>query len=285
MKKHFETTGPINLTVELQQGDITLRAREASTTEVRLIPRGSKAEALVDQFTVEARGNDVVITAPKTREGAFGFGSRTNVDVEVDLPAGSMLRIRTGSGDVTASGWFGAANASTGSGDVRFEDLDSAELRSGSGDINAWAVGGAALAKTGSGDISLESAGGRVELSSGSGDVRLGHAESTVTAKTGSGDLEIGGSSGDIDLMTGTGDVKLGAVSGGRVRARTGTGDVSIAVALGVAAYLDLNTVTGQVAVDLDEAEGPEGAEAHTSLTVHSGSGDIHVSRALARVS
>lgn len=285
MEKHFETTGPINLTVELQQGDITLRAREASTTEVRLIPRGPRGEALVDQFTVEARGNDVVVIAPKTREGGFGFGSRTTVDVEVDLPAGSMLRIRTGSGDVSASGWFGEASVSTGSGDVRVDDLESAELRSGSGDINARAVGGAALAKTGSGDISLESAGGRVELSSGSGDVRLGHAEGTVTAKTGSGDLEIGGSSGDIDLMTGTGDVKLGAVNGGRVRARTGTGDVSIAVALGVAAYLDLNTVTGQVAVDLDEAEGPEGAEARTSLTVHSGSGDIHVRRALARVS
>ena len=80
--------------------------------------------------------------------------------------------------------------------------------------------------------------------------------------------------------MTGTGDVKLGAVHGGDIKARTGTGDVSIAVAAGVAAYLDLNTVTGDVRIDLEDSNGPGDAEAQTSLAVQSGSGDIHVKRA-----
>ena len=64
------------------------------------------------------------------------------------------------------------------------------------------------------------------------------------------------------------------------MRAKTGTGDIAIAIAIGVAAYLDLNTVTGDVKVDLDEADGPEGSEAQASITVHSGSGDIRVARA-----
>ena len=92
--------------------------------------------------------------------------------------------------------------------------------------------------------------------------------------------MSIGASIGDLELMTGTGDVTSARVHGGSVRAKTGTGDVSIAVAAGVAAYLDLNTVTGDVKIDLDETDGPGDAEAQASLSVHSGSGDIQVRRA-----
>ena len=51
-------------------------------------------------------------------------------------------------------------------------------------------------------------------------------------------------------------------------------------MAAGVAAYLDLNTVTGDVRVELEDSDGPGDAEAQTSLAVQSGSGDIHVKRA-----
>lgn len=81
-------------------------------------------------------------------------------------------------------------------------------------------------------------------------------------------------------MTTGTGDVTLDGVHGGEVRARTGTGDVTIAVAHGVAAYLDLNTVTGDVDIDLEETSGPGDSEAQARLVVHSGSGDIRVKRA-----
>uniref|UniRef100_UPI00336530E5 DUF4097 family beta strand repeat-containing protein n=1 Tax=Intrasporangium sp. TaxID=1925024 RepID=UPI00336530E5 len=105
-------------------------------------------------------------------------------------------------------------------------------------------------------------------------------ADADVKAKTGSGDVTVSASIADLELVTGTGDVKLGAVHGGAVKARTGTGDVSIAVAAGVAAYLDLNTVTGDVRIDLENSDGPGDSEAQASIAVQSGSGDIHVKRA-----
>lgn len=280
LETRFDTTGPISLKVEVQQGDITLRVTEGTSTLVRLVPSGKGGAELAERFTVESRGDAVVVLAPKERGSVFSFGKRDSVDVEIDLPEGSTLDLRTGSGDVRGTGRFGDVQAATGSGDVTFDDLGSAELKSGSGDLKARAVRGELRAKTGSGDIELEATHGPVDLVSGSGDVSLRRAEAPVRAKTGSGDVSIGASAADVEVMTGTGDVQLAAVHGGEVRAKTGTGDVSIGIASGVAAYLDLNTVTGDVKIDLDETDGPGDSEAQASLSVHSGSGDIKVRRA-----
>lgn len=277
-ERSFETTGPINLKVELLAGDVKLSATDATATTVRLVPHGRGGEELAERFTVEARGNDVVVIAPK-KESLFGF-SKGSVDVEVDLPHGSTVDIKTGSGDVTASGLLGEVRAATGSGDLTFHEVGEADLKSGSGDITLQSTSGDADIKTGSGDVTVGTAGGRLDLVSGSGDINLRRSDAPVRAKTGSGDLRIGASTGDLDLMTGTGDVTLAGVHGGEVRAKTGTGDVSIGVANGVAAYLDLNTVTGDVGIALEETSGPGDAEAQARLVVHSGSGDIRVKRA-----
>jgi DUF4097 and DUF4098 domain-containing protein YvlB len=262
IEKRFETTGPINLKVEQLVGDVKLTVTDEPVTTVRLIPHGRSGEELAERYTVEARGNDVVVLAPK-KEGFLGLGIfKGSVDVEVDLAAGSTVDTRTGSGDIEGRGRLGDVQAATGSGDIAFDQLGDAELKSGSG------------------DVSVGQASGRLDLTSGSGDIAIRRADAEVRAKTGSGDVVVSTSIADVELMTGTGDVKLGAVHGGAVKARTGTGDVSIAVAAGVAAYLDLNTVTGDVRVELEDSDGPGDAEAQTSLAVQSGSGDIHVKRA-----
>lgn len=274
----FETTGPINLKVELLAGDAKLTATDRTTTEVRLIPHGRNGVEFAERFTVEARGNDVVVLAPK-KEGLFGF-SKGSVDVEIDLPAGSTIDVRTGSGDIAARGLLGDVRVGTGSGDIAIEELAEGDLKSGSGDITAHVVRGGLQAKTGSGDISVDTGNAPLELTSGSGDLFVRRAEARLKAKTGSGNITVRASAGDIELTTGTGEVNLAGVHSGRVQARTGTGDVTIGIANGVAAYLDLNTVTGEVDVDLDGTDGPGDAEAQTSLSVQSGSGDIHVKKA-----
>ncbi|HET7761318.1 MAG TPA: DUF4097 family beta strand repeat-containing protein [Phycicoccus sp.] len=280
LESRLETTGPINLKVELLVGDVTLTAGDAPTTTVRLHPHGKNGAELAEKFTVEAHGNDVVVLSPKIRDSFFGLGTKGSVDVEVELPSGSTVDVRTGSGDVGATGLLDDVRATTGAGDLAFHEVGTAQLKSGSGDITLQSTRGDASAKTGSGDISVGSAGGRLDLVSGSGDIELRRSDAAVKARTGSGDLHIGASTGDLELVTGTGDVDLRAVHGGQVRTKTGTGDVSIAVAAGVAAYLDLNTVTGDVDIDLEQTSGPGDAEAQAMLVVQSGSGDIRVKRA-----
>lgn len=280
LETRFDTTGPINLKAELLVGDLTLTVGAGTTTTVRLRPHGKSGAEMAEKFTVEARGNDVVVIAPKLRDSFFSLGSKGSVDVEVELPAGSAVDAKTGAGDMTAAGLLGDVRAATGAGDLTFHEVGTAQLKSGSGDITLRSASGDLDAKTGSGDITVGSGGGRLDLVSGSGDIELRRSDAAVKARTGSGDLRIGASTGDLELTTGTGDVDLGAVHGGDVRARTGTGDVTIAVAHGVAAYLDLNTVTGDVDIDLEGTSGPGDAEAQARLTVHSGSGDIRVKRA-----
>ncbi len=282
MEKRFETPGPIRLKVELHQGDVTVEPSDGPLTSVRLVPRGRGGEELAERFTVEARGSEVLVIGPKSHDGFLGLGlaSRASVDVEVRLPAGSDADVKTGSGDVSATCHLAVVRAATGSGDLTFHEVSTADLKSGSGDVSVTAAGGDLTVRTGSGDVAVGTVAGSADLVSGSGDLTVRRSERRLKVKTGSGDIRVLASGGDVDLLTGTGDCALSAVSGGEVRAKTGTGDVAIAVAGGVAAYLDLNTVTGDVRVELDDTDDPGDAEATTSLSVQSGSGDIHVKRA-----
>lgn len=279
MEQTFHTPEPIRLRVEIFAGDVTVRATTTDTTTVELTPQGRGGEDLVQRFTVEQRGDEVVVLAPKLRDSIFTLG-KGSVDVEVVLPQGSTLDVKTGSGDITASGILDRVRAGTGSGDVTLDEFTGGDLKSGSGDITTRVVRGDLVLKTGSGDVSIDMAGAPVDLVSGSGDVTVRRVEGPLKAKTGSGDLVVINVSADLDVMTGTGDIKIVAVHAGDIRAKTGTGDVVVGIANGVATYLDLGTVTGDVEVDLDEATGPEDAESTASLHVQSGSGDIHVKRA-----
>jgi DUF4097 and DUF4098 domain-containing protein YvlB len=283
MEKTFETPGPVRLRVELPSGDLRLRASASPVTTVRLTPRGRGGEELAERFVVEQRGDEILVQAPKARDSLLGWGSKGSVDVEVELPERSELDVRAGSGDVAASGVLGQVAIGTGSGDVSLDELAGGEVKTGSGEIEMRTVRGPLVARTGSGDIAVHTANADVDLSSGSGDLVLRRAEGRVKAKTGSGDVTIAASVADLDVLTGTGDLHLGGIHGGEAKVRTGTGDVTLGVVTGVAAYVDLNTVTGDVQVDLEESSAPEDAEAATtSLTVQSGSGDIRVRRAQA---
>ena len=279
LEHHFDTTGSVRLRVEVIVGDVTVTAGDAPTTTVHLEPHGRNGAELAEKYVVEARGGEIVVLAPKLRESLFS-ATRGSVDVTVEVPAGSTADLRTGAGDVRTTGRLGDVDATSGSGDVSVEEVAGARLKSGSGDLSVHSAVGDVRARTGSGEVTVGSAGGRLDLTSGSGDISVARSTGAVKAKTGSGDLSIGSSTGDLELVTGTGDVSLGAVQGGDVHARTGTGDVAIGVAAGVAALLDLNTVTGDVEIDLESADGPGDAEARTRLSVHSGSGDIRVARA-----
>ncbi len=279
MDQTFHTPGPVRLRVELLAGDVTIQATQTDTTTVELTPQGRGGEELAQLLTVEQRGDEVVVLSPKMRDSIFSLG-KGSVDVEVTLPQRSTLDIKTGSGDITANGIYERARVVTGSGDVTLDECTGGELKSGSGDLSVRVVRGDLALKTGSGDVSIDTTSARIDLVSGSGDVTVRRAEGPLKAKTGSGDLVVVASAADLDLMTGTGDVKVVAVHAGDIRAKTGTGDVVVGIANGVATYLDLNTVTGDVDVDLDEAPGPEDAESTASLHVQSGSGDIHVKRA-----
>ena len=64
----FDTPSPVNLKVELWQGQVNVLARDTQTTTVELeaLHGDSTAQELIDNARVEQRGDDIVVELPKT---------------------------------------------------------------------------------------------------------------------------------------------------------------------------------------------------------------------------
>ncbi|MBN1611513.1 MAG: DUF4097 family beta strand repeat protein [Polyangiaceae bacterium] len=126
-----------------------------------------------------------------------------NVDVAIGVPAGAVLKLRTGSGDVRFTGAAGAVTAKTGSGDVSASRLVSGQVQieTGSGDVRAR----------------FDEPPDKVAIDTGSGDVRLWVPVGSYSVRldTGSGDRDVEGIDVDSDapssirVHTGSGDVRI----------------------------------------------------------------------------
>ena len=225
------------LVLEVDSGDVTVVASDRDgvrieRTETWSIERPSVSEQVVDrELRVRAECNALL--------------SWCDVSYVLEVPAGTTVLARTGSGSIEASG-TGDVQADTGSGDVELTSVTGdADLRSGSGAVTLDAVrGGSIVAQTGSGDITVTRAEvSRVSGRTGSGDVEVGlrTAPDEVLARTGSGDVDVELPRGDeayaATVRTGSGDqdvdVRTDPSSARVVDVETGSGDASVLYAGG----------------------------------------------------
>ncbi len=189
MSEHtFHTPEPVQLYVENGSGHIDVASAEVAKTEVRI--EGQHA----DQVEVVHDRDQVSVIAPKSR----GILGDQKLDMDIVVPTGSSLIVKSGSADVRASG------------------QRMAKIKSGSGDVSLERLTGAGSIDTGSGDVALTVAEGELRVRSGSGDFvasragrgdhglqwlrrhRLERAAGRVVVKTGSGDLEIDEAENDV---------------------------------------------------------------------------------------
>jgi DUF4097 and DUF4098 domain-containing protein YvlB len=275
----FNTPGPIDVRVELWQGEVNVVADDTETTTVELSPLRNDAAArdAVDNARVEQRGNEVVVLMPKAKGGLFR--GRAEVRADIRVPTGSNASIETASADIETDGQLGNVRAASGSGDVSIESSANLEVRTGSGDIRVTTVHGSCNIKCGSADVRVDAVHGDADVASGSGDVMVDTVTGSFRVKTGSGDIMLVQAGHTVDAMAGSGDLLLKRIEQGKVKVKTGTGDVQIGVADGTAAYLDIMTVTGDVTSDLDAAEAPSAGERMVDINVQSGSGDVVLQR------
>lgn len=276
----YQTPGPIDLKVEIGAGRVDLSTTETTTTTVELEAMHGDPGAidLIDNARVEQSGTKVTVVIPKGKSGFFG--RKGQVRVLVTMPRDSNFRVESQSADIEAKGRFGAGLVQTGSGDVEIDLVAQADVKTGSGEVEIDTVLGQLKVKTGSGDISVDSVAGDCDVLAGSGDLVVGSSGGKLKAKTGSGDVTIKSAGSKVDLMAGSGDIVLQRIDHGELVARTGSGDVRIGIANGTAAYLDIQTVTGDVTSSLDGGDAPSGDEQVVSVNVISGSGDVVLQRA-----
>jgi DUF4097 and DUF4098 domain-containing protein YvlB len=152
-----------------------------------------------------------------------------DTDLIVKVPAGSTLSVNTVSADLSAQGVRGMQRLQSVSGNVRTEASgEDIECRTVSGDVEI----------TGSGKKGL------VSITTVSGDVRANRIAGEVNGSTVSGDFTLG----------------IGETT--RSRLRSTSGDLTVAGQLAPDARVDIESISGDVRLDLT---GPVGAEFEVS--------------------
>ncbi|HEY2327601.1 MAG TPA: DUF4097 family beta strand repeat-containing protein [Gaiellaceae bacterium] len=260
MQKTFEIGGPIELELSLTAGDIEVAAGTDGKAEVELVAHDAESQELVDNATVEMRGNTLVVDVPEKRGFKFSFRSR-GITCTVRCPEGSSLRSRTKSGDVDVSINLARADVATASGDVTLRD-----------------VSGDASVKTASGDTTVGDVGGRASVNSASGDVSIGRVAGDVNANTASGDITVDAAGGGFKANSASGDISIEASGSGDISINSASGDIGVGLRRGTRAHLDCNTVSGDTRSELDlSGDEPNGNGPLVHIKARTVSGDIHI--------
>jgi len=231
---------------------------------------GRGAERL--EFSGSNGRTTVAVIFPRGGRGVRGS------DLDVYVPAGSRVSVRSISAEAEVRGVRGAVEVTTVSGGVRVEGHPAS--------VDATSQ---------SGDIDVDANTGRVNAGSTSGNVRVdGTVRNEVEARTVSGDIEVEADAASLRAETVSGTVRATAV-GGRATVRTVSGDARVE---GPRLRGDFQTVTGSlVLVGALDPRGTSTASAHSGdveLRLRSGatvqaeittfSGDVETTISGARV-
>lgn len=275
-EKTLTVSGPVDLDVLTHSGDVTVRAGSSGSVLIRgkiYVGNhwlGGNREADVHQIEqnppIRQDGNNIHIDYVDMKN--------ISVNYEISVPADTVVRTHSGSGDLIVEGTHGNVDAQTGSGDVKLANLTGEiRLQTGSGNIRARQISGAVKGGTGSGDIEVdETSSGDIDLHTGSGNITARGVQGGFHGETGSGDVTAEGTqSGTWDIRTGSGNVHVRLPASAAFDADISTSSGSI----DVGSPIEM-TVQGRV----DDTHRQIHGKVHGGgplLKVRTGSGDIHI--------
>jgi hypothetical protein len=264
--KTFAITHPISLVARIGHGSLRVTALDDLTEACVTVTARTERSEILDRTTVVLQGSTLQISSPR-QGGVFDLlGARTReaIDIEVLVPSGTPLKISSNTADVTVIGRCGNADIASGASEVTANHID--------GDLRL---------RYGSGNCHVERVTGSVQTRSGSGAARFGEVGGALTSACGSGQLEVGTAHGAVRFRAGSGRAMLGAIYDD-VDLASGSGEISVGVPAGVPARLDLTTGSGQVDPQLAISQTPTAGSRAITIRARTGSGDIHLFRAVA---
>jgi hypothetical protein len=247
----FDTPHTINLSVKNAYGDVTVRAIETSVTSLHLDgPMASEFSAVQD-------GDAITVHSPRLEHGAVVIGRGQRVDIVVDVPLSSAVRIKVGAGNITLSGVMGTMTAQSGAGTIAVDGIsDSTRLETGMGNIKIGSIYAPTEVKIGSGSVELEEVAAPTKVRNGAGSLRVASVTGALDAKTGAGGANIRNISSGSFTFSGT------------------IGKVRIGVPAGTPTWTDFHTTSGHVRSNLPPVgqpqPGPNYVELHVSTTMGS---------------
>jgi Putative adhesin len=253
MQWTFEVSDPVDADLVVPAGQVEIGAGDRVEVVLEPMSDSSRAEEVIAAATVSCSGGKLKVHVPTRR-----FRS-VDIDCRIVIPEGSRVLAKTASADIWATLRLAGFDAATASGDIRIGEVDkSVSVSSASGDFAAEQIGGKLRVKSASGDVSVRSAGGDVDIALASGDVEIGDAAKSVEVRSASG------------------DVHVGRAHSGKVKIETASGDIEVAVAPGVGAFLDIESLSGDMSCTLPVAD-TSAEEATLELRCRSASGDVEI--------
>ncbi|MFJ5832147.1 DUF4097 family beta strand repeat-containing protein [Streptomyces sp. NPDC093089] len=276
----FDTPEPISATARVDAGSIQFTASDRPDTVVEVRPRDPKKDQDVrtaDQTEVSYAGGALTIRTPKQR---YLVGRTGTVDVTVELPSGSSVDLTGAWAQVLGEGRLGEVRVKTSAGDVRLDTTGPLHLTASHGSITVDRVEGRAEITTSSGSM-------RVGLIDGPAVLKNSHG--TTTVGTATGDLRVSGAHGDIDITraaasvvatTAHGTLRVGEVTRGTVQLETNYGAIEVGISEGTAAWLDVDSGSGQVRNTLTASETPAETEDTVEVRARTRHGNIDIRRA-----
>jgi DUF4097 and DUF4098 domain-containing protein YvlB len=275
-EKTLQVSGPVDLEVLTHSGDVTIRAGSSGTVQIKgkiyvsdrwlTGNRDADVHAIEQNPPIRQEGNSIHIDYLNTHD--------ISVDYEITVPADTSIRTHSGSGDQIIEGTHGNADVQTGSGDVKLTNLSGEiRLQTGSGDVRAHEISGPVRGGTGSGDIELEENGsGDVDFHTGSGDITVRGVQGGFHGEAGSGDITVEGTQSSAwEIRTGSGNVRVQLPSNSAFDADIATSSGTIEVNSPIEM-----TVQGRVEEARKRIQGKVRGGGPV-LSVHTGSGDIHI--------
>ena len=273
--RSFQVNGPVDLEVLTRSGDITVRSGAANTVSIHakihvsnswFSDRKADVQEIQNNPPLRQNGNSIHID--------YVNAHNISIDYEITVPENTTLHTHSGSGDQTVEGIKGNTDLESGSGDLRVDRLTGEfHFQTGSGNIRGRQISGPARIKAGSGDIEIEE--------TGAGDLEI---------RTGSGNITVNGVNGGFHGETGSGDIRADGTPKSLWSIRTGSGNVNLRVPAEAAFDVDISSSSGTVVVNHPVTTTVQGRVEESrksvigkvrgggpAISVHTGSGDIHV--------
>ncbi|MDQ3735494.1 MAG: DUF4097 domain-containing protein [Actinomycetota bacterium] len=263
----FATPNPLDVSIRNQAGSVEITAADVSETTVEIVPNDAKGAELAGR-TLVALSEDagqLRIDVPDRK-----MLRQPPLEIIVTLPTGSTVDVETATADVRMRGIF-----------------DGVHVNTASADVSVPHVTGRAEVNSASGDVHLSRCEGPVQVRTASGDVRLDYSGVQASVQTASGDALLGRISGDLAVRSASGDVIVATAGAGSLQAKTMSGDVVVGVAPGLLLWLDVHSLSGDVAsqlgpddsVDGDDADPETLREPDLRISASTMSGDVILRR------
>jgi hypothetical protein len=280
----FQTNEPIDLSIEISHGAAHVIASDRTDTVVAVNPsdRNRPEDVEAAEKTAVGLANGTLSIKQRKPGGlaapVIGWKRRGAVDVTVELPERSSLRVDTGVADVRGDGRLGDVSVTTGAGDVRLDRTGALRVRIGAGHVTVEeALGRVDIVAAGEMTIGLVA--GDADIKSLNGRTRIGRIAGDVKVKSANGDITIDDAGGDVTVKTANGNVRLGQVARGSVSIETAAGGLEIGVREGTAAWIDATTKSGRINNQLTPTDDPEPSAETVQVRARTSFGDVLITR------